>query len=127
MCNEMMSRYHIQEKRQTFDIILNYINLNRKSISYPGDNTLEQKTIETNTSRITKNYSFSSSKNSLQRESRQSNEGFTTEELIDYPTAVSAQSSNKIKHKKSLPLEPGPNNSNGFLIYQNTNTSQSSA
>lgn len=48
---------------------------------------------------------------SLQRESKQTNNEFNTDTLIDYPTTISAQSSNKIKPKKSVQLESQTSNS----------------
>lgn len=62
---------------------------------------------------------------SLQREShtgkiRKLTSIIETDALFDYPTSVSVQSSNKNKHKKSLPIDTGdhPNNSNGFIMSQ---------
>ena len=49
----------------------------------------------------------------------------TTKMSFEYPTSVSGQSSNKIKHKKSLPIErctSGPNSSNGFKMNNITNS-----
>ena len=137
MCTEMMNRYNPIEKRETFKIIMNFTNMNRKSVSNPGNSAFDHENMITTTARIKKNVSFSSSKSavenntisvhhSLQRESKLSDSDANTEGLLDYPTAVSAQSSNKIKHKKSLPVDSqsssavGVNASNGFLLNQNS-------
>ncbi len=48
-----------------------------------------------------------------------------TEVLLDYPTSVSAQSSNKVRHKRSLQpdrMAANPSSSNGFKISQYTNS-----
>lgn len=111
MWNEMMNRYNKAEKREAFKIIINFANIPRKSISHQENG--DSQSIVTTTARIKKNFSFSSSKgfkdpntvsvhNSLQRESKQSESDFKTEALLDYPTAVSAQSSNKFPHKTHL-------------------------
>lgn len=138
MCMEMMNRYNKHEKRDTFNIILNFVKINRKSMP-PQDPQGNQ--IITSTARIKKNFSFSSAKgdkkpilttkekgsihHSLHRESKTNSEHeFATETLLDYPTSVS-QSSNKSKHKKSLPGPTGPPGafpidfSNGFMGFNN--------
>jgi hypothetical protein len=107
----MMSRYSKAEKREAFKIIINFANIPRKSISHQENG--ESQSIVTTTARIKKNFSFSSSKefrdsntvsvhNSLQRELKQSESDVNTETLLDYPTAVSAQSLNKFPHKNHL-------------------------
>ena len=110
MWNEMMNRYNKLEKKETFTIIMNFSNMNRTSENFQGKEIIDSQNVVTSTARIKKNFSFSSSKSitdsntmsihhSVHRDSNQSNEDFNTDTMIDYPTAVSAQSSNKIKTK----------------------------
>lgn len=106
----MMNRYGKIEKKEAFTIIMNFTNMNKTMSNFKERNVIEAQNGATSTARIKKNFSFSSSKsitdsntmsihNSVHRDSKQSNEDFNTETMIDYPTAVSAQSSNKIKTK----------------------------
>jgi hypothetical protein len=136
MCSEMMNRYNKCEKRDTFQIIMNFTNMNQNSTAFQTD---PNKLIVTSSARIKKNFSFTSQKtvdrgkftkvniivivtpkdretmsihHSLQREShtgkvRKLTSIIETDALFDYPTSVSVQSSHKNKHKKSLPIDTG--------------------
>lgn len=110
MWNEMMNRYNKLEKKEAFTIIMNFTNMNKTTSNFQEREVIESQNGTTSTARIKKNFSFSSSKSindantmsihhSVHRDSKQSNEDFNTDTMIDYPTAVSAQSSNKIKTK----------------------------
>lgn len=111
-----MNRYGKFEKKEAFQIIMNFTNMNRQGFNNPTQQAIEDRSSVNSTARIKKNFSFSSSKNkhdpntisidrSLQRENTGTGSDVNTEGLLDYPAGFSAQSSNKLKHKKSLPLE----------------------
>jgi hypothetical protein len=123
MCNEMMSHntstpYALSSKRETIKIIINFVNMNIKGANLqriPSNQGTDGQSSTNSTARIKKNYSFTSSKNvadpntisvhhSLQRESRRDGGESSTDMLLEYPTSISAQSSNKLKSKKSLPI-----------------------
>lgn len=106
--------FNIAGKREAMSIIMNFANMHRKSISGQSSNSNDSN-LANSTARIKKNFSFSSSKNaveantisvhhSLQRESKRQIDDINSEGLIDYPTVMSGQSSNKLKSKKSLPI-----------------------
>lgn len=122
MCNEMMNRnssmssHNMASKRETMKIIMNFTNMNRKSISGQSDHQGEVQNVNTSTARIKKNFSFSSSKNvnndvntisvhhSLQRDSKRNVDNMNSEDLLDYQAIVTGQSSNKLKGKKNFPV-----------------------
>mmetsp|Transcript_26650 Transcript_26650/g.26541 ORF Transcript_26650/g.26541 Transcript_26650/m.26541 type:complete len:372 (+) Transcript_26650:525-1640(+) len=141
MCTELLNRNSIGEKNEIIQIIMNFTNMSQNNIIHrPSSGNTNS--INTTTARIKKNFSFSkkhedrpiitpkdktpSINNSMQRESRMSGSDINTEVLLDYPTSVSAQSTNKVKHKRSIQAERimgNPSSSNGFKLSQYTNSS----